>query len=316
MSSSERGTVSVPLRLRDLPPPPAGRHGWPWDEAPTVDRGAPGASAPRISVVTPSLNQAPFLEETIRSVLLQGYPDLEYIVVDGGSTDGSVEIIRKYEPFLAHWVSEPDRGQAHAINKGLARASGDVLCWLNSDDYYAPGTLPLVGARLADPARSCALLGHCIRLREGDAEPFLLKGRYEDRRRLLAFWKGYFVHQPAVFWRREVAERAGALDERLHLTLDFDYWARLSRHCRFELVDRVLAYTHYHRAAKTADEYAGYYSELRRTAPTYWGPVWSADYWYLRLSMLDHYRLRPIRERLRLRVRKARAALGGGAARR
>jgi len=116
-------------RLKDLPSPPHGKKGWPWTEEtpPLPDTMPDGRPWPRISIVTPSYNQAEFIEETIRSVLLQGYPDIEYIIIDGGSTDGSVKIIKKYEPWLTYWVSEPDRGQSHAINKGMKRATGEIL---------------------------------------------------------------------------------------------------------------------------------------------------------------------------------------------
>src|SRR5262245_4883167 len=149
---------SLPERLRmrcptlfDLPPPPAGKTGWPWTvETPPLPAQRPHDTPwPRISIVTPSYNQCEFIEETLRSVLLQGYPDLEYIVIDGGSTDGAVDIIRKYAPWLTHWVSEPDRGQAHAINKGFDFASGLVLNWLNSDDVFAPEALGHVGELFA-----------------------------------------------------------------------------------------------------------------------------------------------------------------------
>src|SRR5689334_6100335 len=115
-------------RLTGLPPPPPGRTDWPWTvETPQLPALRPDGSAwPRISIVTPSYNQGQFIEETIRSVLLQGYPDLEYIVIDGGSSDDSPAIIAKYAPWLTHWVSEPDRGQAHAINKGLVHATGVI----------------------------------------------------------------------------------------------------------------------------------------------------------------------------------------------
>src|SRR5579885_3553995 len=131
--------LTPPMRcptLAELPPPPAGKTGWPWTiETPALPASrADGSPWPRISIVTPSYNQGQFIEETIRSVLLQGYPDLEYIVIDGGSTDQSVEIIRKYERWLTYWVSEKDRGQAHAINKGFSSVTGELFNWINSDD--------------------------------------------------------------------------------------------------------------------------------------------------------------------------------------
>ena len=133
--------------LAELPLPPPEKTGWPWTvETPPVPPVRPDGSAwPRISIVTPSYNQGQFIEETIRSVLLQGYPDLEYMIIDGGSTDQSVEIIRKYEPWLTYWVSERDRGQAHAINKGLEHCNGRVFNWINSDDYLTPKSLSVVG---------------------------------------------------------------------------------------------------------------------------------------------------------------------------
>jgi cellulose synthase/poly-beta-1,6-N-acetylglucosamine synthase-like glycosyltransferase len=119
--------------LTELPPPPTGKTGWPWTEGtPALDHTRPdGQPWPRVTIVTPSFNQAEYIEETIRSVLLQGYPNLEYIIIDGGSTDGSVDIIRRYEPWLAHWISEPDRGQSHALNKGFRRASGQIMALLS-----------------------------------------------------------------------------------------------------------------------------------------------------------------------------------------
>src|SRR6266568_7556231 len=127
--------------IAELPPPPIDRVGWPWTEAkdwlPELQPN--GQAWPKVTIVTPSYNQGHFLEETIRSVLLQGYPDLEYIVIDGGSTDGSIEIIQRYSKELAHWSSEPDGGPAAGLNKGFRGATGEIFSFLNADDFYLPG---------------------------------------------------------------------------------------------------------------------------------------------------------------------------------
>jgi glycosyltransferase involved in cell wall biosynthesis len=131
-------TVNTILTLKDLPSPPSDKSGWPWTEqSKSLSEKIPdGSEWPCISIVTPSYNQGQFLEETIRSVLLQGYPNLEYIIIDGGSTDNSVEIIKKYEQYLSYWVSEPDKGQTDALNKGFRKVTGQLIGWQNSDDYY------------------------------------------------------------------------------------------------------------------------------------------------------------------------------------
>ena len=272
-------------QLNELLPPPADKTGWPWTEA-TVTQPPADSSLPKITVITPSFNQGSFLEQTIRSVLLQNYPHLEFIIMDGGSTDESVAIIRRYERWLTDWRSEKDRGQSHAINKGLAQATGEVICWLNSDDYFLPGALLTVGQMLAAGSGNFAIVGHCLRVNSDGSPPSFLRGRYLGRRRLLEFWKGYEMHQPAIFWRREVFEKVGWLDESLHLTMDFDYWARIARHFDFANLNRVLACANFHQAAKTGDDYAGYHRELKQHARRYWPSLWSPERWRLELSML------------------------------
>ena len=147
-------------RLADLPPPASGRTGWPWtvETPPSPPTRPDGGPWPRISIVTPSYNQGQFIEETIRSILLQGYPDLEYIIIDGGSTDQSVDIIKKYEPWLTYWVSEKDRGQVHAINKGLAKSSGEIFQWINSDDVLLFSAIPYIATAFSGDAVATPVL--------------------------------------------------------------------------------------------------------------------------------------------------------------
>ncbi len=194
----------------------------------------------RISVVTVCLNQADIVETAMRSVLDQtglAAGDLEYIVVDGGSTDGSPDIIRRYADRLAWWVSEPDRGQSHALNKGFAHATGDILGWLNADDLLMPGAL----ARVRDafnPGDCDVLCGRCRydypdgRSRIVDVPPSHLN--------MLDVYDP--IHQPSCFWRRDWHERVGGLAENLHYGMDWDLWLRLWRAgARFKLVDDVLS---------------------------------------------------------------------------
>lgn len=178
---------------------------------------------PRITVVTPSYNQAPFLRDTIESVLGQGYPDLEYIIMDGGSTDGSVAIIEEYAPRLAYWCSAKDGGQAAAINAGLARATGSILAWLNSDDYYLPGTLRAAAA-LLDPTRPGLLLGNCIHVREGEST---LRGSDVPlRHRQMRLATTDYIIQPGTFWTKATWDRVGVLDAQFQLVFDWDFFIR------------------------------------------------------------------------------------------
>ena len=192
---------------------------------------------PRITVVTPSLNQGQFLEETILSVIGQKYPNLEYIVLDGGSTDGSVEIIRKYERHFAHWVSEKDDGHAAAINQGFARATGEILGWLNSDDTYLPGTLAHVAAML-DPGRAQILFGNCRHLAESETYGSDVRSRHTTMNLALAD----YIIQPSTFWTRKAWDATGPLDESLTFAFDWDWFIRARNAAvTFHPDDRYLA---------------------------------------------------------------------------
>jgi glycosyltransferase involved in cell wall biosynthesis len=207
---------------------------------------------PLISIVTPSYNQARFIEDTLRSVVSQAYPRTEHIVVDGGSTDGSVDIIRRYAPHLRSWVSEPDRGQSHAINKGLAQAQGEILTWLNSDDTYLPGALDEVGRFFAGHPDVDLVYGDYV-YTDVDGRPM--------RRRHVFDTIGYesllyhdYLGQPAVFFRRSLFEKVGPLDESLHYCMDWDLFLRMWRVGRPRHVAKVLATYRLDQAAKSNAE--------------------------------------------------------------
>ncbi|MEY2434905.1 MAG: hypothetical protein QOC92_4630 [Acidimicrobiaceae bacterium] len=226
--------------------------------------------APKITVITPSYNQGEFLEATIRSVLDQAYPNLEYLIVDGGSTDGSKAIIERYSDRLAWWVSEKDAGQSAAINKGLRRASGDIIGWLNSDDKLLPGALDTIAKTFANEPTCGAIAGGVRYVFTHNGSIQEKSARYNGHQRLLQFWRGYDLHQPAIYWRHSVQDELGVLDESLHLTMDFDYWTRISGHCGFCVVPEVLAEITNHSDAKTGDNFRSYHAELRHRAPSYW----------------------------------------------
>lgn len=181
---------------------------------------------PRITVVTPSYNQARFLEASLRSVHEQGYPNLEHIVIDGGSTDGSVEVIRKYADRLAYWVSEADKGQTDALIKGFLRASGDILAWLNSDDLYEPRTLWEVAEFFVRNPQVQFVYGDALWIDTG--------GRVLRAKKEIPFHRFIWLHdynyipQPSAFWRRGLYEAAGGLDLSFDLAMDADLWIRFA----------------------------------------------------------------------------------------
>jgi len=185
-----------------------------------------GSPLPLVSIVTPSLDQGRFIEATIRSVLEQDYPRIEYVVVDGGSIDGTVDLLERYAERV-RWISEPDAGQAAAINKGFRSTSGTILGWLNSDDLYEPGAVAAAVARLRARPEVPLVYGDAVHVDEAgrvlgpcpEVRPF-------DRRRLVH--EIDFVVQPAAFFRRDAFEAAGGLDESLHWTMDYDLWLRLT----------------------------------------------------------------------------------------
>ncbi|HBA89858.1 MAG TPA: glycosyltransferase [Geobacter sp.] len=214
-------------------------------------------SLPKITIVTPSYNQASFLEETIKSVILQEYPNLEYIILDGGSNDGSVEIIQKYAEHLTYWQSAKDNGQADAIARGFSMATGDIIAWLNSDDVLLPNALEKVGAYFAGHPEEECVVGGCLHIDEAghviqnrDRLPTFTYGVRVTFDKLLFCGCGF--NQPASFWKRSAFESAGGIDTSMRFCFDYDMFFRLARRRPFGVIKDFLACFRIHGESKTS----------------------------------------------------------------
>lgn len=244
---------------------------------------------PRITVVTPSYNQAEFLEATMRSVLDQHYPALEYIVLDGGSTDGSPEIIGRHADRLAYWHSRPDAGQADAIAQGFERATGDVMCWVNSDDLLLPGALASVGAFFRDHPRAQFVHGNRLVVdREGRETGRHVWPRVITHRH----WAlGQPLAQECCFWRRSLYERAGGIDRAKFFIMDWDLFYRMWRLARFHKLAAYLGCLRVHEATKNAQHQDVRVRELRDAVAHYGIPT--PGLWQRRfMNRFDDFQIR------------------------
>jgi glycosyltransferase involved in cell wall biosynthesis len=213
---------------------------------------------PRVSIITPSYNQAEFLEQTIRSVLEQNYPELEYIIIDGASRDNSPEIIQKYASHLAYWVSEPDHGQAEAINKGFQRASGEIIAWLNSDDVYTPGAIQAAVQALQAAQTAGFVYGNTLSMDEKGQVFHVTEYGDWSLEDLMCF---NIIGQPGVFMRRSVLQKAGGLNPDLHYMLDHQLWLRMALLAPFEHKNQVWASARFHANAKNVSQGVGFGNE-------------------------------------------------------
>jgi glycosyltransferase involved in cell wall biosynthesis len=233
----------------------------------------------KISIITPSLNQCAYLRQTMQSILSQrGDFELQWVVVDGGSTDGTIQLLRGVNDSRVSWTSEPDGGQAAAVNKGLAKVEGEIVGWLNSDDLYQPGALDEVSRVFAGRPDAQWVVGQCgivdsqgRQIREavtGYKNRSLRKYSY---RKLL---RENMISQPAVFWRKGFIGRAGALDEKLHYTMDYDLWLRMGRLCEPVRVERELARFRIHGQSKSGKVNRGQFDEQYQVAIRYFNGDW------------------------------------------
>jgi len=235
------------------PEPPEGKTGWPWDSERSVSDYDGLKTYPKISVITPSYNQGQYLEETIRSVLLQNYPNLEYIIIDGGSTDNSVDIIKKYDKWIKYWVSEKDSGQSEAINKGLAECTGELFNWINSDDYYDRECFKKLVENY-DPSVTDIIAGDYRFFYEGE-------DRYKTVRLMLRDTLAetialVHVHQPSTFIKLHLVKEAGGLNTKLHFIMDQELWIKyLFTHGqnRIKILNEELAFFRFHLDSKTSN---------------------------------------------------------------
>lgn len=237
------------ITLKDLPPPPEGIFGFPYTEETPPQY--PSENLPKISIITPSFNQGQFIEQTIRSVLLQNYPNLEYIIIDGGSTDNTIDIIKKYSDFITYWVSEKDNGQSDAINKGLKVATGDVFNWLNSDDYYLPNALLTVGNAFKDKELNVFCAQQFVEMLDGKRGHF--RGVTCQKMVEHTLVSRYFSQQP-TFFRLPIVKQLGGVETQLYFCMDLELWINYVAHFGHKGIEESNAFLsvfRLHDAAKT-----------------------------------------------------------------
>ena len=238
------------------------------------------ADFPRITIITPSFNQVAYLERTIRSVLDQNYPNLEYIIVDGGSTDGSVDIIQRYSDQLAWWVSEPDHGQTEAINKGLKRATGDWVAWQNSDDIYYPGCFHDLAVAAEKHPEAGLIIGNMMLIDEQDR--FLRDICYvrPSYKSLLA--EGMVLANQSAFWHRRIQEKIGLLDERFRCSFDYEWFLRVVQNAGCVHVNRVWGALRLHGETKTSQQGPLFEAENKKILKKQQLPLWEKKWYKLR----------------------------------
>lgn len=228
--------------------------------------------APRISIITPTLNGEKYLGQTINSVLEQGYPNLEYIVIDGGSTDGTIQLLESYGNRI-RWISEPDKGQSDAINKGIEMASGEIIGFLNSDDLYEEGALNIVGEYFSENPNTHWVTGKCRIIDGSNLEIRKLITAYKNLW-LLINWKIIlhilnYISQPATFWRKSVSDEFGGFNNDFNLAMDYDFWLRINQTHSLKVIHRYLASFRLYESSKSGSSFINQFQEEYQIAEKY-----------------------------------------------
>jgi len=265
---------------------------------------------PTFSIVTASLNQKDFIEFNIQSVIRQDYPYLEHIVIDGGSTDGTLDILKQYGDRIK-WLSEPDRGQSDALNKGFKRSTGDIIGWINSDDALAPGALNRIVDFFSTHSEAKIVGGDLLIIDEKNQPLELRKGKFLDFDYILNKPDG--VLQPSTFFKRELFERTGYLDESLHFCMDYDFFLQLARISNFEYIPHILSMFRLQEGSKTVTHPYHFFKEAIKVRGRYGGRLFSnyglrlfSLYYIIQPSMRIPFLSQLILKIMELRKRKRR----------
>lgn len=284
--------------MKNIPPILGSQLPWETEKQTSVLASAPGKNDLLVSVVIPSFNQGKYIEETIRSILLQNYHRIEIIIIDGGSTDDTVEILKHYDSYV-YWISEKDEGQADAINKGLRIAKGDILTYLNSDDYLLEGSIEKVVKTFIEYPGVGLVFGDCYAINTSNKKSIIIYGESFDSKAMIK--KGRFIPQQGTFWSREVYEKTGEFDVTLHFALDHDFFIRVGKHCHPKYLGIPLAVFRFHDMNKSVLSEHKHWKEVIKVSRRHGLRPYTVWFW---IRICQHYLLKLLPVGLQMKIRK------------
>jgi glycosyltransferase involved in cell wall biosynthesis len=256
----------------------------------------------KISIVTATLNRKEFLPRCIEGVARQSYPHKEHLIIDGGSTDGAVELLKSYAEKYPHlrWISEKDNGISSALNKGLAMATGDIIGVNGDDDFYLPGAFEIVAAEFEQNPSVGVVSGNCDHIGNDAKVAFTSKAAFSSRRDLIEYWRHSgraFLPAPSTFFRKNVVEVVGGFDEADRYAMDYHHWIKITEKFGVKTIDRVLANFRYDEGTVTFSRAKEQLAEVHSISKRYWGAKATFSYYQLAASSFEYHRWRPFKER-------------------